>query len=698
MSTLVVAEKPSVAYDIAKALGGFRKEEGYFVRGDAYISWAVGHLFTLQEPEDYQAAWKKWDASTLPLIPSEFRTKLRDGASSQFSVLKKLFGKADLVVNACDAGREGELIFRLIANAAKYKGAVKRFWASSLTEDAIKKEFGALRESFLYDGLYESAWCRMCSDWLVGINATRAMTVKHGSLLSIGRVQTPTLAMIVQREKQILSFVPEDYWEVRAKFHTDPGDYEGKWVKDGKTEIKTQALAQAIAKKVDGKTGRVQSLARKQTKESPPLPFDLTSLQQEANRRFGFSAQRTLAAAQSLYEKWKAVTYPRTDSRYITKEVAATLRKRLEALRDGSYFIHASRALAAAPGLALRCVNPQKVHDHHAIIPTEKTVDRGALSADEDRVYDLVAKQFLSMFFPPAEWDNTEILTLVEGETFITKWKRLVSPGWREVWDEEEKTDPIPGLAVGDPAKVMSVEVVKDQTKPPARYTEGTLLKAMETAGKDIEEDDLRDAMKDSGLGTPATRAAIIERLKDVQYIYVEQKNLRPTQKGIECIEALTVEELKSPELTGRWEKMLSDVGKRAMEPGEFMEQIEKFTRETTKALLKTQSAYFEHVNSGVLGPCPLCGGDVVENHKAYGCSNYKNGCKFVIWKTILKKRIGRDHAVSLLARGETDLIAGFVSKNGKRFSAKLRMDEEGQITFEFPAKRFYSKRGSSKR
>lgn len=687
---VIIAEKPAMAGDIAKALGGFKfNKEGFWESSQYLLTYAIGHLVELQEPEDYDERYKVWRIDDLPILPTEFRLKVIPKQSQQFSLIKKLLKGAPLAVNACDAGREGELIFRYICRAAGYKGPVKRLWVSSLTAQAIKDGFRNLQDSAAYDNLAAAAECRSQGDWLIGINGTRAYTVKHGVLLSVGRVQTPTLAILVNREKKIREFKPEPFWQLIATFVSARGEYKGRWFKGKGNQVWDEAEAAKIKSKVLGKDGIITSYQQKDKKEKPPLLFDLTSLQREANQRYGYSAARTLSIAQRLYETYKLITYPRTDSRYLTPDLVNTLLQRIEALNWGQYALLVAPLLGGFPKPTKRLVDAGKVRDHHAIIPTEESGEKTSLNTEEQKIYDLIVHRFIAVFYPPCHYRETKIITDVLGETFQTQGKEILESGWRLVeGNGNNKNGNLPSLEEGLTVNTRDVTIKQDETKPPARYTEGTLLSAMEGAGKLIDDDELREAMKETGLGTPATRAAIIERLKQVGYIEADGKTLRPTEKGEELIARINLPVLLSPELTGQWEKRLRDIEQSKESPMAFMTGVTALTMALIEAARKSDAGSFRQLEYGALGKCPLCGGDVIENRKAYGCSNWRpenGGCKFAIWKKIAKKRITRNQARELLSKGQTNVLRGFVSKNGKKFSARLKL-ESGEVVFEFAA------------
>ena len=681
---LIIAEKPAMAADIARALGGFtRYAGGYWESRDYRLANAIGHIVTLKEPEDYDPAWKRWSLKSLPIIPGQFGLKVIPRQAKQFSMLATLLKQAPLTINACDAGREGELIFRYICQLAGYTGPVQRLWISSLTAAAIRAGFAQLRKGQEYANLAAAARCRSQGDWLVGINATRAFTVKHKELLSVGRVQTPTLAMLVNREREIRDFQPRAFWVVTAEFAASSGSFSGRWFRGKENRLWSPGEAEGIKAKVSGKQGIIAECQVKPRQEAPPLLWDLTSLQREANRRWGFSAARTLSTAQKLYERHKLITYPRTNSRYLTPDLTPSFANRLDALAKGGYSEYIASLLPTPPRLTGRVLNPARVRDHHAIIPTEKSA--GSLRGDEAMLYDLVARRFIAAFYPDCQWKETRVVTRVEGEDFESKGRELVSPGWRQV-EGVGKEQLLPVLSQGDPVKTVDVQVKQDETKPPARYTEGTLLAAMEGAGKMVEEEELREAMKDSGLGTPATRAAIIERLKQVEYIGVEGKSLYPTAKGEQLIGLITLPALVSPELTGEWERRLAEMELGREDSRAFMEDVAEMVRALVVEVAASEVKEIVRPVQEPLGECPQCGGAVIEGKRAYGCNNWKpkdGGCKFTIWKTIAKKRVTANQAKQLLTKGKTPKLRGFVSKKGTKFSASLIL-KGGKVEFEF--------------
>src|SRR5438093_842812 len=711
--TLVIAEKPSVGRDLAAALpGSFTKAETHLESDDYVITWAVGHLVELAEPDDYDERWKKWRMADLPIVPEDFRLKPRDAKSrKQLTAIRKLLERDDVdrVVNACAAGREGELIFAYIYETSGVDKPVDRLWISSMTKQAIREGFARLRPGEQLRDLEAAARSRSEADWLVGMNATRAATIKGrawvGGVVSLGRVQTPTLAMIVKREREIQAFVPEPYRLIHATFQPP---YQGLWFEGDETRIFGDLeRADRIVAKVSGQDGTIEKVERKEQSERAPLLYDLTSLQRDANRRYGFSARRTLQAAQSLYEGKKAITYPRTSSRYLSGDMVPQLKPTAGTLQPIHDYRKAAEYVLALDQLPLqRVVNDAKVDDHHAIIPTDVDHDVESFTPDERRVFDLVARRFLAVFHPPARYARTTVITLVEEERFRTRGKITLEAGWRSVYglepdherqseDEEKEGGEIPALQEGQTVRCIAAEIEDRMTRPPPRYTEATLLSAMETAGKLIDEEELREAMKDSGLGTPATRAETIEVLIRREYIERVGKDLQATPKGIQVITMLEEHKLTSPELTGDWEHKLAEIERGQGDRTAFMKGIADFTKETVDqiASLDKEKLRPERVE---LGPCPRCGavtGEIIrENSKAYGCTSWKSreetGCGFVIWKRVASRTLTPELARQLIEERRTrEVLSGFRSRNGKPFRARLVLNDEDKIEFEFPVR-----------
>ena len=676
--TLVIAEKPSVGRDYAKALPGtFTDRKDYLESDDYVVSWAVGHLVELAEPEDYDSKYRMWSLNRLPIIPEQFKLKPIEGrGKSQLDTLSKLFKRKDIdqIINGCDAGREGELIFSYIYELAGNGKPVSRLWVSSMTRDAIREGFDHLRDGAEMAPLEAAARSRSEADWLVGMNGTRAAT-KVGRLdgvVSLGRVQTPTLALIVRRDLEIDAFVPETYFQVDARFELDESrTYVGRWFEGREDRTPERERAEAVAAAAGGAPATVVSVKRKERKERSPLLYDLTSLQREANRRFGMSAARTLAAAQRLYEgssHGAVITYPRTRSQFLPSDQIPTLKPTAGKLAGIPAYRPHAEYVASLDVLPLaRVVNNGKVDDHHAIIPTGE-LPRGELSGDDGRIYDLVARRFLAVFHPDARFEDTDVVTEAGGQSFRTKGKRLLEAGWRapafgdEASAPPEKRDDgeapeqaLPRIDEGESGTCAEATVLEKQTKPPGRYTESSLLGAMETAGRTIDDEELREAMKESGLGTPATRADTIERLLNVGYIDRDGKALTSTPKGRKTIELLGTHALTSAELTGSWEKRLSEIEHAQADRSAFMADIASFTDEIVE--------YFRTLRTESLGACPNGDGDIRENRAAFGCSSYKSksepGCGFTIWKNQGGFTITREAVAELLASGRGQLDGG---------------------------------------
>jgi DNA topoisomerase III len=708
--TLVIAEKPSVGRDLTRVLpGAFAKHEGYLESDSHVVTWAVGHLVQLAEPDEYDPKYKKWRMADLPIVPNEFKLVVRDERSrKQMSVITKMLKRDDVdeVVNACDAGREGELIFAWTFQKAGADKPVERLWLSSMTNAAIKEAFGALRPRSEFGRLEEAARSRSEADWIVGMNATRAATIRLRSsfdgAVSLGRVQTPTLAILARREEEIKAFKPEPYWLVDATFEPTGGEsgrrYEGRFHAGAQPRLKTAAEAEAIVAAVRDQPGEITKLETSTKKERAPLLYDLTSLQRDANTRFGFSARRTLAAAQRLYEEHKALTYPRTNSRFLPTDMVAELKPIAAGVGTQREYARAAAYVAGLDVLPLgRVVNDAKVTDHHAIIPTnaQHPVDR--MSDDDKRVYDMVVRRFLAVFHPDAEFENTRLETTVAAHIFRTRGRVLIVPGWRAVYgeglesradgDEDEGTDQqLPKLARGEDVRTLDVESLARETKPPRRYSDASLLAAMETAGKLVDDEELREAMKDSGIGTPATRAAIIERLIDVGYVERDARALVCTEKGVNVIKFLGEHALTSPSLTGDWEHRLARIEEGEESRERFMHDIAEFARGTVAELdAKLKEVRIPRAN---LGPCPVCGRDIVENRKGFSCwSREDPGCGFVIWKSKAGKTLPIAVARELITRGRTEkAVTGFKGRSGRSFRAKLALmqSEDGKWRVEF--------------
>lgn len=613
MKKLVLAEKPSVAREIARVLNCTKKNKGFQEGPNYVVTWALGHLVTLAEPDDYAHKYKEWRLEDLPMIPEKMKLKVIRQTSHQFQVVKHLMSRKNIdeLVIATDAGREGELVARWIMEMANWKKPFKRLWISSQTDNAIREGFSALKPGKSYNNLYEAAVCRAEADWLIGLNVTRALTCKFNAQLNAGRVQTPTLAMIVKREEEIKNFVPVDYWTIRADF----GDYFGDWRdRSGNSRIFKPGQAEEISTRVKGHSGVVKETRIESKSEPAPLAYDLTELQRDANRRYGFSAQKTLSVLQNLYERHKLVTYPRTDSRYITTDMIPTLPLRLKNINIGPYAPLVKPLLGKSLSLTRRFVDNSKVSDHHAIIPTEQPLNLKTLTGDEKSIYDLIVKRFIAVLYPPYRYDQVTLVTEVNGENFFSRGKVVKDPGWRSVTAMTEKEDADEAMPEqnltrpkkGDHKELKSCKIKRSQTKPPARYTEATLLTAMENPGKFIEDDELREAMKGSGLGTPATRAEIIEKLLYTSYIERHGKELVPTSKGMQLVK-LVAPDLRSPELTAKWEQHLSDIAKGTAKKETFISGIRENTTKLVKSIIADTEKVYRADNVSRT-KCPLCG------------------------------------------------------------------------------------------
>jgi len=713
---LIIAEKPSVAADIARALGGFTKHDDYFESDDCVLSSAVGHLLELACPEEYEVKRGKWSFAHLPVIPPHFALRTIEKSEPRLKLLTRLIKRKDVdsLVNACDAGREGELIFNYIAQHAKTAKPVERLWLQSMTQQAIKDGFARLRSSAEMQGLADAAVCRSESDWLVGINGTRAMTAfnsKTGGfhLTTVGRVQTPTLALLVDREDKIRKFKPRAYWELEGVFACAAGEYRGKWFDEkfakGKAEedehqradrIWDETQAKALQAKCKGQPGEVTEEAKPSTQLSPLL-FDLTSLQREANGRFGFSAKSTLGLAQALYEKHKVLTYPRTDARALPEDYLGTVKETLKMLTgEGVGKGHDEAALARYSPFAhqilarnwvlpnKRIFNNAKISDHFAIIPTLQAPKH--LSEPEQKLYDLVVKRFLAVFYPAAEYLITTRVTRVENEPFKTEGKVLVNPGWLAVYGREgQEGDEGNLVPVQAKEKVRAEDVVLNatETRPPPRYSEATLLYAMEGAGKMVDDEELRAAMAGRGLGTPATRAQIIENLINEQYMHREGRELQPTAKAFSLmtlLNGLGIPELTAPELTGDWEWKLARMERGEMSRDAFMQEIAAMTQR----IVDRAKSYDSDTIPGDFGelstPCPKCGGLVKETYKKFQCQ----ACEFSLWKIVAGRQFEASEIEELLTERKIGPLTGFRNKMGRPFNAIIKLNADNAPEFDF--------------
>ena len=696
---LIIAEKPSVAADIARALGGFVRKGDYFESDKYVLSSAVGHLLELTLPEKYDVKRGKWSFTRLPVIPPHFDLAPIEKSETRLNLLLRLMKRKDVtgLINACDAGREGELIFRYIVQHAHNRKPIERLWLQSMTPQSIREGFSSLRADKELLPLADAAKSRSEADWLIGINGTRAMTAfnsKEGGfyLTTVGRVQTPTLAILVEREERIRAFTSRDYWEVHARFGAKAGDYPGRWFdaafkKDDDGERKSerlwqQAQAEAIVAACHGKSG-IASEETKPTTQLSPLLYDLTSLQREANGRFGFPARMTLSLAQALYERHKVLTYPRTDSRALPEDYLGTVKKTLEELGETRDFAPFARQILKQGWVKpnKRIFDNSKISDHFAIIPTLQTPR--SLNEAEQKLYDLVVRRFLSVFYPAAESLQTTRITRVGEHEFKTEGKVLVNPGWLAVYGRVggEENENLPVISPDEKVAVREVAVHANQTKPPPRYTEATLLSAMEGAGKLIEDDELRAAMAAKGLGTPATRAATIEGLIREEYVHREGRELVPTPKAFSLMFALHmlhIVELGSPELTGEWEHKLKLIEAGKLTREEFMRGINDLVRNVVGVIKNGEIPDVAYAT--VPAPCPKCGGVVQENYRKVQCQK----CDFTLWRVVSGREWAPEELAELFTKRFVGPLTGFRSKQGRPFSAGMRLNDEMRLEFDF--------------
>lgn len=695
--TLVIAEKPSVAGDIARALGGFKKDSDFWVSDGMLIGSAVGHLLEIKAPEDYDVKRGRWSFANLPVIPPYFDLQPIAKNEAKFTSLAKKIRSRNVtdVINACDAGREGELIFRYIMQATGSKKPVRRLWLQSMTKDGIRTAFEHLRTDEEMKPLEAAARCRSEADWLVGINGTRAMTAfnsKDGGffLTTVGRVQTPTLAIVVAREEEIKKFEPRRYWQVRATFAAVAGAYEGVWFDPNFTKTKTTAPelkadrmwtedeALKLVEKCRGRDGFVTETVKKSTQLSPAL-FDLTSLQREANARFGFPAKMTLAIAQRLYERHKVLTYPRTDARALPEDYVDTVKDTMKKLAGIDAYVKFTGEVLANGWVRQdkRIFDNTKISDHFAIIPTGELPK--SLDETDQKIYDLVVRRFISVFYPAAEYNVTTRITKVEGEHFLTEGKVLLKAGWLEPAGRSQKSADLPPVVQDERVRTEAVEAVSDETRPPARYTDATLLSAMENAGKKLDSDELRDAMAEKGLGTPATRAQTIEGLIDQKYLRRDVRELVPTPKAFQLIalvKGLKIDELTQPRLTAEWEKKLAmiEAGRETSEG--FMADIRAMTENIVAA-----AKQYEGDSVPIENPmhcknrCPACGGEIVEGYRRFSCTT--PGCYFSFTKHPSGRVFEPEEVEELLATHHVGPLAGFQSKRGFAFEGELVLERD---------------------
>lgn len=684
-----IAEKPSVAKEIARVLGAKNRKNGYFEGNGYCVTWTYGHLCELEEPAYYNATWKHWNMNQLPMFPVKFETRLIEdkGIREQFSIIQSLLNRCEMVINCGDAGQEGELIQRWVLKKANYEKRHQRLWISSLTDEAIRNGFQRLHPSTAFDNLYHAGLVRAIGDWLLGINATRAYSLKFGGrneLLSVGRVQTPTLAMVVNRHKEIQNFKPEPYWKLYTEFKKTKFFHT-------KNPFKKKEEAEAIIPEVQQEPFRIIKKEEKEVRIPPMRLFDLTTLQVECNRRFAFSADRTLKIAQQLYEK-KVITYPRVDTQYLSDDVYRNIPGIITGLSKNPNYGEYTKQVPAKPKKSRRYFNNNQVTDHHAIIPTNQ--GNPSLPPDEFRVYDLIVRRFLAIFYP----DAIEFKTKVTAETGKHRWeangKVLKDPGWQTVYPITSRTPRKGKEQKEDEQRIPPFErseegphtpgIEEKETQPPKKYTEATLLRAMESCGRMVDDEALKEALKANGIGRPSTRASILETLFRREYLYREKKNILPTEKGIALIDSIQNETLKSPALTGEWENKLRQIESGSFKGGLFLKELNRFV-ESIVGEVKSAAGVQRVAQVQGIAPCPKCKtGQIVDGVKAYGCSEWRCGCDFKIWKTIAKKKISLNQAKTLLKDGKTKEIRGFTSKQGKKFNATLVLDQQFDVKLEF--------------
>jgi DNA topoisomerase-3 len=671
-----IAEKPSVAREIASVLGANTKRDGYYEGNGYAVTYTFGHLCTLFEPNDYKPYWKRWDLNNLPMLPEKFEVKVVDnsGIKKQFNIVKTLFEKADEIINCGDAGQEGELIQRWVMSLSHYKGKVKRLWISSLTTEAIKEGFENLKPAENYDNLYYAGFSRAIGDWLLGMNATRLYTLKHGGykqVLSVGRVQTPTLAMIVERFKSIDNFKPQPYWELQTLYKNTLFSYE-----DGRFLNKEDG--ELLANKVKESDFEITSIKKKKGKEYAPKLFDLTGLQVYCNTKFGFSAEDTLKIVQKLYEL-KVVTYPRVDTTFLPNDIYPKVAGILKNLTN--YSALTQPILGKKIKKSTKVFNDKKVTDHHAIIPTGVQIN---LQHNQQQVYDIIAKRFIAVFYDDCQVSNTTVLGTVENVIFKTTGKEILSKGWRIVFEEKNSTKEknsgiLPNFMKGEKGP-HEPSFLEKQTKPPNQFTEASLLRAMETAGKQVDDDEMRDLMKENGIGRPSTRANIIETLFKRNYIKRNKKQILPTLTGVQLIDIIQNDLLKSAELTGQWEKQLKQIEQGHYSASRFIKNMKQMVddlvyevrSESIKAnishaqTIKSKATTKKQTSKGVMGrTCPKCKtGKLIKGSTAYGCSNYNKGCKFILPFKFKGKKISDTQYIRLLDKGATVKLKGFQDKN----------------------------------
>ncbi|WP_347158951.1 type IA DNA topoisomerase [Pontibacter chitinilyticus] len=715
-----IAEKPSVAREIALVLGAKTRKDGYYEGNGYQVTWTFGHFCTLREPDDYRPEWKRWSLYDLPMLPDKYGIKLMkdSGVQKQFHIIKQLLDKADEVINCGDAGQEGEVIQRWVLTEAKYKRPFKRLWISSLTEEAIRQGFAQLREGAEFDLLYQAGKSRAIGDWLLGLNATRLFTLKYAQgrqTLSIGRVQTPTLAMLVNRHHEIANFVPQPYWELKTVYRdTTFASTNGRFQKQEEAQQIMEAIKEAELTVTDVET--------KKGTESPPKLFDLTSLQIECNNKLSMSADETLKTVQSLYEK-KVVSYPRVDTVFLPDDIYPKIPSILQGLSN--YRQEVAPLLEGKIRKSKKVFNNNKVTDHHAIIPTGASA--GSLYGREADVYDIITRRFLAAFYPDCIVSNTTVMAESAGYTFRVRGKQILEPGWRVLYgaedvkeqpatstkdgenkEEEETAGVLPHFDKGEHGPHAPL-LEKKMTSPPKEYTEATLLRAMETAGRQMDDDELKEALKENGIGRPSTRAAIIETLFKRQYIRKEKKKIVPTQMGIDLIGVIPNQTLKSAEMTGQWERKLRQIEGGEFKADAFLQELQEFVvtlvqevkydratvtlepqpeapksaaaKAQQKKTAKTAAPKTAAAPTHGLGTCPACKeGHILKGAKAFGCIRYKEGCRFLIPIEQHGKQLTEKQVQALLSKGKSPVIKGFTNAQGESFDAILTLDAQQQL------------------
>jgi DNA topoisomerase III len=713
LAVCIIAEKPDQGTRLAAPYPTEKKQGYLYIKPNpdfpdgAYMTWAVGHLCELVPPETYESSWKKWSLQTLPMIPNQFQYQVTKGKWKQFNVIKELVNKKEVgsIIHAGDAGREGELIVRTILNQARCKKPMKRLWISSLTERAVKEGFQSLLEEEETRNLYYEAYARSCADWVVGINASRVYTLLFKQkgvqdVFSAGRVQTPTLALVVQREKEIADFKSEPFWEVKGEFDYNGKIVVGKWIKDEQTRLQSPEMAQAVAQFCNQKDCVASEVKKERKQYKPPFLYQLSSLQSTANKRYKFSPKKTLDIAQKLYTKGN-ISYPRSDSSFVTKDEAAEFPSILSKLQKQSAYQDYFPLKRETILNDKRFVNASKVSDHYAIIPTEQVPNLDKLSGDEAKIYDLIARSLLAAHEEASIVDYTTLFTLVDQRAlFQSKGQVRVQEGWQRIIPSTQKDEELPAIEQNEQGKVLSAEVTEGKTQPPKRFTEGQLITMMKTAGKHLDDESLEKILKDTeGLGTEATRAGIITMLKDRKYIEVVKNQVFATDKGILLIDSIGDAVLSSPEMTAKWEQRLKQIGSGEASPQTFMESVKKLAAKLTSDAIESSAAWdlkdikieaqpSKKSLGKKVGTCPLCGSDVLDKGKLFGCSSYsKTNCSFTISKRILGKPISQTNAKKILKDGKSNVIKGLKSKKGTFDAALVWSAEEKKLTFEFEKK-----------